>query len=121
MLQSVGLEYGTIYHREVTTDVNTGSEIELLISPFAAFNNTTATTNNASDSTVNGVLNHHWTFYIEVGTRNFYGVLDICYVWRILVNITEFKYSLNISIYYMLTSSMSPNINIKYSTAHCSH
>ena len=85
MLQSVGLEYGTIYHREVTTDVNTGSEIELLISPFAAFNNTTATTNNASDSTVNGVLNHHWTFYIEVGTRNFYGMLDICYVliWRI--------------------------------------
>ena len=67
MLQSVGLEYGTNYRREVTTDVNTGSEIELLVSPFAILNNTTATSNNASDSTVNEALNHHWTFYIEVG------------------------------------------------------
>ena len=66
MLQSVGLEYGTTYRREVTTDVNTGSEIELLISPFAIINNASSTTN-SSDSTVNEVLNHQWTFYIEVG------------------------------------------------------
>ena len=66
MLQSVGIEYEQSYRREATTDVNTGSEIELLLSPFAIINNTSSTTN-ASDSTVNEVLNHQWTFYIEVG------------------------------------------------------
>ena len=67
MLQSVGIEYEKSYRREATTDVNTGTEIELLLSPFAIINNTSSTTN-ASDSTVNEVLNHQWTFYIEVGT-----------------------------------------------------
>ena len=69
MLQSVGLEYG-VNRREVTTDVSIGSEIELLISPFA-FNSNATTSNNASESTVNEVLNHQWTFYIEVGIINF--------------------------------------------------
>ena len=69
MLQSVGLEYG-VNRREVTTDVSIGSEIELLISPFA-FNSNATTTNNASESTVNEVLNHQWTFYIEVGIVNY--------------------------------------------------
>ena len=46
---------------ELTTD-NTGKEIELSISPFVIENAT-----NISESTANEVLNHHWTFYIEVG------------------------------------------------------
>ena len=74
MLQSVGIEYEKSYRREATTDVNTGSEIELLLSPFAIINNTSSTTN-ASDSTVNEVLNHQWTFYIEVGI---YFILKSC-------------------------------------------
>ena len=60
MLQSVGIELDESF-REVTTD-NMEKEIELLISPLVIVNNTT----NSSDSSMNEVLNHHWTFYIEV-------------------------------------------------------
>ena len=81
MLQSVGIEYEKSYRREATTDVNTGSEIELLLSPFAIINNTSSTTN-SSDSTVNEVLNHQWTFYIEVGI---YFILKDCGRFLILI------------------------------------
>ena len=61
MLQSVEIAFEESY-RELTTDRTTKKEIELSISPFVINNGT-----NLSESTANEALNHHWTFYIEVG------------------------------------------------------
>ena len=91
MLQSVEIAFEESY-RELTTDRTTKKEIELSISPFVINNGT-----NLSESTANEALNHHWTFYIEVG-------ID-------LTQIGLFDY-INMSTAHFITSACSFNIGL---------